>query len=35
MAYLVLTVDDELLEDVWSQVKNIEGVDDTALMEEE
>tara|TARA_B100001029_G_C14820447_1_gene317323 strand:+ start:384 stop:563 length:180 start_codon:yes stop_codon:yes gene_type:complete len=29
--YLVLTIDDENLEDVWSQVKNIKGVEDTAL----
>ena len=35
MAYLVLTVADEQLEDVWTQVKNIDGVDDTALLEEE
>jgi len=29
--YLVLTIDDEHLESVWSQVKNIKGVEDTIL----
>ena len=28
MAYLVLTINDEQLETVWTQVKNINGVDD-------
>ena len=32
MAYLVLTIDDEQLETVWTQVKNINGVDQTAII---
>ena len=35
VTYLVLTIDDEQLETVWTKVKNISGVEDTALLEED